>query len=392
MISIAELSEIVSSTKILDSIPRKKYLKLIKPWLNEKEIIIIKGIRRCGKTHIMHQLMKALPKKNTFYINFDDFRLDSHLQIELLEEIIKLRNKKKPSYFFLDEIQRITGFEKWLRTYYDKEENIKFIIGGSNISLLTPNLSTVLTGRNVTFEIYPLDYEEFQYFSKEPLSKFLQFGGFPEVVLTDDENKKRKRLEQYVDDIITKDIVERYELNNVAQLKALVKYLINNPGIKISANKLGRQLSIHKDSAQKYLDYIKDTFLIFEVPYFSYSEKTKYIGAQASKYYCIDNGIYTITTTRENKGILFENAVAIKLLQTNKELFYWQEIVEIDFVSDGKAIQVTATENIPNRETEAFNVFGKKHKNIKKYLLINPDKEGTEDKIKFLKIKTFLEN
>lgn len=387
-----DLKKILDSTKILQSKKRKKYLDEIEPWLQKKEIIIIKGIRRCGKTHIMHQLIKTLPAENTFYIDFDDFRLDKYLSVELLEKIMSLRNKTKPAYFFLDEIQRVKGFEKWLRTYYDKEEKIKFIIGGSNISLLAPKLSTVLTGRNVTFEIYPLDYSEFQTFSNEPLEVYLEFGGFPEVVLANDETTKRKRLEQYINDIITKDIIEKYELSNVTQLKALVRFFLNNPGIKISANKLGKQLNIHKDTAQKYIEYIKDTFLVFEVPYFSYSAKTKYIGAQAPKYYCIDNGLHTITATRKNKGTLLENAVAIKLQQTNKELFYWQDNVEIDFVADEKAIQVTIAKDIPQRETESFIEFDKKHKNIKKHILINPEKKGKEGTIKFVKIKDFLEN
>ncbi len=390
MISTKELQKIIKSTKILDSIPRNKYLKEIKPWLNKKEIIIIKGIRRCGKTHIIHQLIKTLPKKNTFYINFDDFRFDEYLRVELLEKIMELRDKTKPVYFFLDEIQRIKGFEKWLRTYYDREENIKFIIGGSNISLLTPKLSTVLTGRNITFEIYPLNYKEFKTFSKEPIDSYLKFGGFPEVVLAKDETTKRRRLEQYIDDIVTKDILEKYELSNASQLKALIKFFLNNPGIKISANKLGKQLSIHKDTAQKYIEYIKDTFLIFEVPYFSYSAKVKYIGAQAPKYYCIDNGLHTITTTKENKGTLLENAVAIKLLQTSKELFYWQDIAEIDFVADETAIQITSTKNIPRRELDAFKEFTNKHKQITNQVLISQEKEGEENNIRFISVESFL--
>ncbi len=390
MISLDELQKIVSSTKIVDSIPRTKYLKQIVPWLNKKEILILKGIRRCGKTHIMHQLIKELPENNVFYINFDDFRLDAYLEVGLLEKIMELRDPTRPVYFFLDEIQRIKGFEKWLRTYYDREEDIKFIIGGSNISLLSPHLSTVLTGRNITFEIYPLDFVEFQTFSNEPLESYLRFGGFPEVVLADDETTKRRRLEQYVDDIVTKDILEKHELSNPTQLKALLKFFLNNPGVKISANKLGKQLDIHKDTAQKYIDYIKDTFLIFEVPYFSYSAKTKYVGAHAPKYYCIDNGIHTITSTKENKGILLENATAIKLRETSKELFYWQDLVEIVFVVDETAIQVTATKHIPQRELNAFKEFTKVHKRIKNHLLINEEIEGMEDSVQFIAAKNFL--
>lgn len=389
MISQKELKEIIETRKIPDSKPRQKYLKEITPWLKRREIIILKGIRRCGKTHIMYQLMKKLPKKNVFYIDFDEFRFEPYLTVDLLEEIVKLRDITKPSYFFLDEIQRISGFEKWLRTYHNREENIHFIIGGSNISLLAPNLATVLTGRNVTFEIYPLDYVEFKQFSDKDVEEYLEFGGFPEIVLTEDETTKRKLLQTYVNDIIFKDILKNKERINVEQIKSLVKFFLNNPGIRISANNLGKQLGIGKNTAQNYINLVKDTFLIFEVPYFSYSAKTKYIGARASKYYCIDNGIHTITTTRNNKGTLLENAVAIKLLQTHKEVFYWQNGVEIDFVADNTAVQVTATKEIPVRETEAFVGFAKKHKNMK-HLLVSPEREGDELGITYILTKDFL--
>ena len=391
MISDNELKKIIKTFKIPSSKPRKKYFKKILPWLKRKEIIILKGIRRCGKTHIMYQLIETLPTDNVFYVDFDDFRFESHLSVDLLEQIIQLRDVTKSAYFFLDEIQRISGFEKWLRTYYNREENIHFIIGGSNISLLSPNLATVLTGRNVTFEIYPLDYDEFQEFSDKGLNEYLKFGGFPEVVLAKDELTKRLLLQTYVEDIIFKDVLKKKEMLHVDQITSLVKFFLNNPGIRISANKLGKQLGISKNTAQRYINLVKDTFLIFEVPYFSQSAKTKYIGAQASKYYPVDTGIYTITTTRENKGTLLENAVAIKLLQTKKDVFYWQDVVEIDFIAGKDAIQVTATKSIPRRELVAFVKFKKKHKQITKYILVNPEKEGQEEGIFFVKTKDFLQ-
>lgn len=391
MLSKKELKEIIESTKIPDSKPRKKYLKEITPWLKRREIIILKGIRRCGKTNIMFQLIKTLPKENVFYVDFDEFRFEEFLSVDLLEEIIKLRDTTKPAYFFLDEIQRIIGFEKWLRTYHNREEKIHFIIGGSNISLLSPNLATVLTGRNVTFEIYPLDYKEYQEFSDKGIEEYLRFGGFPEVVLTEDESTKRKLLQTYVNDITFKDVLKKKERINVEQVKALIKFFLNNPGIRISANKLGKQLGIGKNTAQNYIELVKDTFLIFEVPYFSYSAKTKYIGAQAPKYYCVDNGIHTITTTKNNKGILLENAVAIKLLQTDKEIYYWQNGVEIDFVNEKQAIQVTATTKIPQREIDAFSEFKKAHKRITKHILISEEKTGKEKGINFETVEDFLE-
>lgn len=389
MLTQKELQEIINQKKLPVSIPRLKYTDKIFSWLKRKEIIILKGIRRSGKTHIMYQIIKKLPKKNTFYVNFDDFRLDSYLNLNLLEEIVKLREPNKKSYFFFDEIQRIKGFEKWLRTYYDKETNIKFIIGGSNISLLSPEMGTVLTGRNISFVIYPLSYDEFKIFSQHSFDVYLKYGGFPEIVLENDKNKKKELLEQYISDIIARDIISKYKIENPRQFQALIKIFLANPGVSISANKLSKQLEIHKDTAQKYISYIIDSFIIFEVPFFSYSAKTKYIGTHASKYYVIDNGFHTTASIKENQSILYENLIAINLLNDKKEIMYWKNNSEIDFIHDKTAIQVTATNKIPKRETNAFLKFELEHKNFKR-ILVCPDKKQTKDNINFIPIKEFL--
>jgi len=389
MISKNELKEIIIKKEYPKSITRKEYVEKISSWMKRKEIIIIKGIRRSGKTHLMYQLIKKISKKNTFYVNFDDFRFNDYLNVDLLETIINLRDKNKRAYFFLDEIQRVKGFEKWLRTYYDKEDKIKFIIGGSNISLMSPEMGTVLTGRNITFKIFPLSYNEFQKFSNKSFEEYLEYGGFPEVVLEKDETKKRELLRQYLSDIVDRDIVSKYNLENPRQLKALINFFLINPGVRISANKLGSQLGIHKDTAQKYISYIMDTFLIFEVPFFSYSAKTKYIGFRASKYYTIDNGFNTIASIKKDKSKLYENIIAIRLASQNKEIMYWLDNAEIDFVYDQNALQVTATDKIPLREITAFNVFEKKHRNFKKFL-INPNLSDFKNDIKYVKLKEFL--
>jgi len=388
MISLEELKSIVKTKDLPKSKSRPFYTEEISSWLTRKEIIIIKGIRRSGKTHIMYQLMQKV--KNAIYINFDNFKLDPYLNTELLEQIIKLRKKNQRTYFFLDEIQRVKGFEKWLRTYYDKEENIKFIIGGSNISLMAPKLSTVLTGRNITFKVHPLTFQELKKFSKKSFEEYLEFGGFPEVVLEKDTTKKKQLLEQYIDDIIMKDILDKYTITNVNQLKALVMFFLSNPGVRISANKLSKQLGIHKDTAQKYIEYVINTFLMFEVPYFSYSAKVKYIGSQASKYYCIDNGLHTVSSTKKNNSLLFENLVAIKLKYSNEDLFYWINGVEIDFISNKKAIQVTATDKISKREIKAFEEFNKKFSKFEN-IIITPTTNNKKEKIIIQDIISFVQ-
>jgi len=361
------LKDIIVKKDLPFSKLRSKYIDVISGWLDRKEIIILKGIRRCGKTNIMYQLMSLLPKENVFYVNLDDFRFQSELSLDFLDKIINLRNKKKKAYFFLDEIQNISGFESVLKTYYDLELPIKFIIGGSNISLLSKELGTVLTGRNITFQINTLSYDEYKNFSGKSFEDYLIYGGFPEVVLEKDETRKVMLLQQYIDDIISKDIIQKNNVENIRQIKNLTKFFLSNPGIMISANKLSNQIGINKETAQKYLKYLIDTFLVFEVPYFSYSLKTKYIGNRASKYYVIDNGLYTVSSFKKNIGSLYENCVAISIKEKNP--MYWCENSEIDFVYDKFAIQVTSENKIPLREKKAFIDFSKKHFNYTNILI-----------------------
>lgn len=365
-----ELEGIITRDTYPPSKPRKEYLDRIKPWLERKEVIILKGVRRCGKTHLMYQLIRELD--NAFYVNFDDYRLDAHLSTELLETILLLRNTAKQAYFFFDEIQRIKGFEKWLRTHYDKEQSIKFIIGGSNIALLSPEAATVLTGRNITFTIFPLSYTEWKNFCDEPFENYLVFGGFPEIALEQDTRRKRELLAQYVNDIIAKDLLTRVQIDNRRQLQALVQFLLAHPGVRLSANKLGKQIETSKDTAQKYLNAIQDTFLVFEVPHHSLSEKTKYIASRMPKYYAIDNGFLTVTAIKENKGVQAENAIAVHLYAQGKQPTYLNDKGEIDFIVDQTAIQVTTTDTIPARERKAF----EQRKDLKPLLITPKGKEG----------------
>lgn len=119
------------------------------------------------------------------------------------------------------------------------------------------------------------------------------------MVLQESNDKKQQLLQQYIEDIIAKDILYRSHTEHTKQLCGLATHFINNPGIKISANKLGKQLGMHKDTAQRHLEYIKDAFIIFEVPHFSHTTKTKYIAHQAPKYYVADNGMHTAVKTKK---------------------------------------------------------------------------------------------
>ena len=216
---------------------RKEYLDKIEPWLSRPEIIIIKGIRRCGKSTILQQIARRT-KKKCVYINFDDYRFLQYLNVSLLEEVLK--EFPNYDYYFFDEIQKVKGFENWLRTHYDIKSHKKFIISGSNISLFAPSLATVLTGRNITFEIFPFSYSEIKEKKLAKFEEYLLYGGFPEVVLEKDVEKKKLLLLQYFNDILLRDIFERYSIVATQQFKALAQYILSNTGLKISPNRLAK--------------------------------------------------------------------------------------------------------------------------------------------------------
>lgn len=365
---------------------RLKYVQQIEDWLDRPEIIIIKGIRRCGKSTILQQVASRTNKKSV-YINFDDYRFLQNLDVTLLENTLKVFPDY--DYYFFDEIQKVKGFENWLRTNYDIKTHKKFIVSGSNISLFAPSLGTVLTGRNITFETFPFDYTEAKPYTT--YEDYLCYGGFPEVVLEHDKDKKKQLLIQYFNDILLRDIFERYSIVATQQFKALAQYIISNTGIKISANKLAKELNINSRSAENYLSYLIDAYLIFEVPFFSYSAKTKYVAGRASKYYTLDNGLAYALTGRKNTGNLTEAIVAQKLRKkSNSELYYWFEKNEVDFVCDNIAYNVVSSQNIPDRELKGLEEIKKAKKHIKKLFLLNEieDKKGV---VIFEKIKAFLQ-
>lgn len=370
MLSKSEIQLIVNDyKKPSKTILRSLYVNKILNYLSRKEILVLKGIRRCGKSTIMRQVLSKV--ENSVYVNLDDYRFFEHKSVELLEKILQMYLGDKKLYLFLDEIQTIPKFESWLRTHYDKETNVKFIVSGSNSTLMSKDLATLMTGRTITFEIMPLSFFEFQDFSKGNLQEYLEYGGFPEIVLESNIEKKRELLSNYFNTITEKDIVLKYGVQQDKQLKELLKYLLENPGIRISANKLSKQLGISINTVKSYLSLAEEVYLIFEVPFFSYSAKTKFIGSRVSKYYCVDNGFTKLFTTRFEKSKAYENSVAIYYFKERENLYYWKNKNEVDFVINNQAINVVASKTIPQREFKGLEEIQKYFKLIKKTKLIS---------------------
>ncbi len=406
MITKQELAEIIQDEKILDKaqvgILREKYLTQITPFLERKEIIILKGIRRSGKSTIMKQLMAWLIKEKNatldglLYINLEDYRLIDSLNFELLEQLLQSNKGNGRFYVFIDEVQLIPKWEKWVRTHYDQNKGIKFIISGSCASLLDKEYATALTGRNVTFQIKPLSFEEFILFKdhKKPkafLDEYLNYGGFPEVALEENDEIKKKLLQQYMDDILNKDIINRHNIRDARQVYLLAKYLTSNVGQKTSFNKIAKAFGLSVDTVMRFVQFMVDAYLIVEVPYHSYSVKVKYDKTKLPKYYIADNGLINIMDMQFSKNLdkKYENAVFIRLNE-KFDLTYWQDEKEVDFVFENTGLNVTATDDVPVREWAGLTCLRETDKNIKALILVTPALSKQEKGVNVIPLLSFL--
>lgn len=385
----------------------REFLQSIKRFVNVKHAIIITGIRRCGKSVFLSQIIDNFFDKY-YYINFEDERLaDFELQDfnKLYETCIELFGKA--DVFFLDEIQNIIGWERWARRMY--EDGFKFFITGSNARLLSKELATLLTGRHLQFTIFPFSFREFLDFNKFDLKdkdvylterrsliskyfyEYLKNGGFPEYL----KYKKIEILQEYFNDIIQRDIVERYQVKNIKQLKELARYLITNTGNLTTYNQLKKLIeSKSVNTIINYFSYLENAYLVFKVPYFSYSLKKQ--AANPFKIFVIDTGLRNSISFKFSKdlGRTYENIVAIELKRQNKELYYWKNIQheEVDFViKENKVkqlIQVCYEINDPNTRKRELKSLIKASRELRcNELVVITDDYETQEKINGKKIK-----
>ena len=389
----------------------------------------IVGIRRCGKTYFMFLFIKHLlddenvNKNQILYLNFENRKLHP-LKEGYFNDIVdfvyaeKLLDRFKKIYLFLDEAQNINGWEKQLRSIYDEfKGKVKIVISGSNASLLKKDYATLLTGRHLTINLYPLSFKEFLNFNnfsvnnkkiftereksliRKYLTEYIKSGGFPEVVLADEY--KEDILQQYFGDIITRDIISRERIRKDAFLvEEIAAYLINNISNLFSLRKIsnffgssGNKISV--PTLQNYLRFFENAFLFIPIRIFSYKIRERLQHPQ--KIYCIDAGLISALSSKSSPdwGRLYENTVAVELKRKKCEIYYWKDYRynEVDFVIKkglkiSTLIQVCYDMNKDNYEREASSLI-KCSKELKcKDLLIITDDEEREFKESGITIKS----
>lgn len=325
---------------------RPLYLNKFSQFSHIGQIIVVTGARRVGKSFLLkqfadHLLQTGYAKNETLLVNFEDPGFAANLNTDLLDKIFDQYSAyqkplKKP-FIFLDEIQNIPGWERWVRTIHE-QNRANIIISGSNATLLSQELASLLTGRHLDISVFPLSLTEFLNFKNQDstLREYLNFGGFPKVVL---EHEKTELLLSYFTDILEKDIIKRYHIRKEEKVKLLGKFLLGNIGSPITYRSLEKTLEISQETAEKFTAYMESSFLTFLVKKFSF----RMTGREKSprKIYSQDCGLANIVGFRfsENLGHLAENAVAAGLLRAKSrnpemEFYYFKDEKdhEVDFL------------------------------------------------------------
>lgn len=321
---------------------------------------VITGFRRVGKTYLLYQTIQRLlqnhSREDVIYINFEDERivsLTTDLLTDLIPEIQALYGKK-PKYLFLDELQLIPNWSKWVRRILDSE-SIQMFITGSSSKMSSAELPTELRGRAWEVRVEPLTFREFLRFKntsidfdrldyvKEEAARFqflfneyLLYGGLPAVVLTPIE-KKQELLQSYFRTVVQRDVAERYKVENDAALRTLLKLLLNSSYITISKlhhNLKSMGIAVGKSTVDNYLAYIKASYFLEEL--YIYSPAVINQLQYPRKVYFIDTGFMTALSTKfsSNMGRLFENLAFHELARNHETMYYYKDDKgnEVDFV------------------------------------------------------------
>ncbi len=352
--------------------------------LKTKEVIDVIGIRRSGKSSILHLIGEQYDlSEKTLYINFEDPFFIEENKPNIIERLISVYEEyfsEDLKLLLFDEVQNIVNWERVIRKLRDTGK-YTIIITGSSASLLSREMGSLLTGRHLSYTLYPLSFAEFLNFKgiyikekkdivlmeqkiKKNLELFFETGGFPEVALTGEMTL----LKNYFYDILYRDIVVRYNIRDSERLEKIALFLINNSAKLYSLESIKNTYAVSYETAFNYVTYLKQAFFVMELSRFDCSLKSQ--TRAPKKIYVIDQGLAHSVSFRfsSERGRIMENIVFLELMKREEKLFYFKGKRECDFLIQEKdriagVIQVTQelTEKNKKREihglTEAMETF-----------------------------------
>jgi len=357
---------------ISKDILRDKYMDILIPLIRKKDIIFLTGLRRVGKTTLLHQiishLLKKVQAKKIFYVSLDMLLLKDYKIYEIVQKYRKLQNlsKNEEIYVFFDEITEKQNFHQELKNLYDLGK-VK-IFASSSSSTKLKDTSAYLTGRARYIEIDPLDFQEFMKFKNYTYLKkdihivenyfeeYMKYGGIPEYVLTKDP----LYITELVNNIILKDIVAKHNLKNIEMIFDVFRLLIERIGKPLTYSKISNILGVSRDSVQTYINYFLDTYLFSRIEVRGkLNERIK----SPKKFYCGDVGIKNVIHGFKDKGAIFENLVYNKI-KKSKVNFIYENGIEIDFFYDNTLLEAKYGQDLTQKQKELFDKIKAKKKLI----------------------------
>ena len=411
------------------SIERRSYEAEISRKASSGEILVIKGVRRAGKSTLLLNEIKRLraegrPAKDILLVNLEDPRFVEHLSPALLDQIkdayIEFMAPGPKPIIMLDEVQNVPGWEKWALKEYGLSQSSLYVTG-SNSSLLSPEIGTALSGRYLDVTVFPLSFAEFLHFNNlsirdhaERIQKrnkvdgffrrFVEQGGFPKLIEISDAETRRDTLKAYYDSILLRDIITRHKILNHRTLEELTVFLLSNTTSSNSINRLKNNLGISYDSVKDYTHYLEQACLIFQLARFDWSIKKQL--SHPKKFYSVDTGLANRVSFQvgARKAQNLENIVFVELLRRKHEIYYYKTSnnLEIDFViKDGAKIVelIQVCHDLENEKTKKreFAAFAKAEdeigdtSGIRKTILTHMPYEESDPKDHDIKIRNVID-
>jgi len=362
-------------------------------YFKTEQITIISGIRRCGKSTLLSQF--ASNYKEYHYLTFDDERL-INFTVEDFQNLLTVWHKRSNcKILFLDEIQNIFQWERFVRRVHD--QGYKIFLTGSNAHLLSSELATHLTGRYVKIDLYPFSFFEIINSQNIPFNEittqiqakimsvfdqYLTSGGFPEWY----KSKNIESLQNIYDYILYRDVIARYKIQEIKNLRMVSNFLMTNIAKEFSYESIAKMVQIKSTTTVKnYTMFLEAVYLLFELYKYDYSLKKQYVSNK--KIYSIDNGLRNQVAFKHSadKGRLFENLIYIELKRRRNNVFYFREKNECDFIleQNGSITDIIQVCSELTRENESRELMGLVEAaqifKLKKGLLITYDLEKTID-------------
>ena len=395
---------------------RDKLDKLI-AYLPLRQIITITGIRRCGKSTlaklaINHLIETGIDPKNILYINLEqpsflEVRHDANYLQTIYDTYLQLADPQGKTYVIFDEIQFFENWQVFIKSQYERSD-IKFIVTGSNSSMLSNELTTILSGRslNIHLETFSfteyLAYKEIGYATEidrasnriaiyRARDEYLQWGGFHEVFTVDDPIIKKDILTSYAKNILYQDIIPRYGIRNTGAIERLFFYLLSNVTGLLNYTTLAGTFGLSKKTVEEYIRYFEDVFLLQRIDKFHNKPKERI--KSSKKIYALDNGFLQVAQKHsEDLGKSLENAVFIRLNQECENLSYLKDTYEIDFYTGDALYQVAYEINdakTRKRELRSFGYF-QQSKSKPCRLVTHEETSQPEENVEILSISEFL--